>query len=122
MAERNDTGREGEEAARAFLIRKGYGIRHTNWRWHHFELDIVAVDGDTLVVVEVKTRTGDFLISPEDAVDRKKRRRIAAAADVYVRRFDISLPVRFDIITLINNGSQGYVIDHFEDAFFAPLR
>lgn len=121
MAERNDTGRQGEEEARAYLIRKGYNIVHTNWRWHHFELDIVAVHEGELIVVEVKTRSANFLISPEEAIDRKKIKRIVAAADAYARYFNIALPVRFDIITLVKNG-EGYTIEHIDDAFYAPNR
>ena len=121
MAEQNDLGRDGEARARDYLIRQGYTILHTNWRWHHYELDIVAVKEKDLVVVEVKTRSEDYLLSPEEAVDNKKIRRIVAAADAYVRYFNIDLPVRFDIVTLIKK-ETGFLIDHIEDAFYAPCR
>ena len=119
MAERNDRGKEGESIARKYLERKEYKVLHTNWHWHHYELDIVAVDGDMLVVVEVKTRSADYLLSPEEAVDHRKIKRIVAAADAYVRNFNIDLPVRFDIVAIVQNGSE-YTIDHMEDAFWAP--
>ena len=45
---------------------------HTNWHWHHYELDIIAVKEDELIVVEVKTRSEDFLLSPEDAVEHQE--------------------------------------------------
>ncbi len=121
MAERNDTGREGEAAAKEYLVRKGYTVLDTNWHWHHYELDIVATDGDMLVVAEVKTRAIDFLLSPEDAVDMKKIRRIVTAADAYVRYHQIDRPVRFDILTVIKC-PEGFQIDHIDDAFFAPCR
>ena len=121
MAKRNETGKDGESVARAFLEKQGYRITHTNWHWHHYELDIIAVKEDELIVVEVKTRSEDFLLSPEDAVDTKKIRRIVAAADAYVRYFNIDLPVRFDIVTLIKK-ETGFLIDHIEDAFYAPCR
>lgn len=117
----NETGKEGEDLARSFLQRRGYQICHTNWRWHHYELDIVACIENELVVVEVKTRSADYLISPEEAVDSGKIRRIVAAADAYIRFFNIEYPVRFDIITLIKQDNQ-YKIEHLEDAFFAPCR
>ena len=72
MARQNDMGREGESEARAYLVKHGYNVLHTNWHWHHYELDIIAVKEDELIVVEVKTRSEDFLLSPEDAVDTKK--------------------------------------------------
>lgn len=121
MAKRNETGKEGESLARAFLEKAGYQVVHTNWRWHRYELDIVAIKEDTLVVVEVKTRSENPLLAPEEAVDEVKIRRIVTAADAYVRYFDIRLPVRFDIITLIKRG-DGFVADHIEDAFYAPCR
>ncbi len=51
----------------------------------------------------------------------KKIRRIVAAADAYVRQFNINLPVRFDIVCLIKNG-RCYEVEHIEDAFYAPLK
>lgn len=121
MAQRNDIGKEGEALARSYLEKHEYVISHTNWHWHHYELDIVAVFEGELVVVEVKTRSEDFLLSPEEAVDNAKIRRIVAAADAYVRYFNIDMPVRFDVITLIKKDGK-YEIDHIEDAFYAPCR
>ena len=68
MAERNDIGKEGEAIARKYLSDRGFEILHSNWHWHHYELDIVAVKEDELVVVEVKTRAEDFL--GKDPADR----------------------------------------------------
>lgn len=121
MARRNDIGREGESEARDYLSRREYQVLHTNWHWHHYELDIVALKENELVVVEVKTRSEDYLLSPEEAVDNAKIRRIVAAADAYVRCFNIDAPVRFDIVTVIQ-GKEGNRIDHIEDAFYAPCR
>lgn len=121
MTDQNLIGKEGEEEARNYLIRHDYIIFHTNWRFRHYELDIVATKDDELVIVEVKTRSADYLIAPEDAVDKGKINRIVSAADVYARYFRLSMPVRFDIITLIKSG-DGYDIEHIEDAFYAPLR
>ena len=109
MAEQNDLGKDGEARARDYLIRQGYTILHTNWRWHHYELDIVAMKEGELIVVE------------EEAVDNKKIRRIVAAADAYVRYFNLEMPVRFDIITLVK-GKEGFQIEHIDDAFYAPCR
>lgn len=116
-----ETGREGEEAAKAFLQKKGYTILQSNWHFHHYELDIVAVDEDMLVVVEVKTRADDYLIAPDEAVDRKKMRRTISAADAYVRYFNLELPVRFDIVTVVKS-REGYQIDHYEDAFLPGVK
>ena len=119
MDKRNETGKDGESVARAFLEKQGYKITHTNWHWHHYELDIVAIKYACLVVVEVKTRSEDYLLPPEEAVDASKIRRIVAAADAYVRIFNVGLPVRFDIITVIKKGEE-VEVDHIDDAFYAP--
>ena len=70
-----EIGREGERLARQLLERKGYQILEQNWHWHHYELDLVARQGDELVIVEVKTRGVDFLVDPEESIDQGKIRR-----------------------------------------------
>lgn len=120
MAEHNETGKEGEQEASAYLERTGFRIIHKNWRCGHKELDIIAVKEETLVVVEVKTRSENYLLDPEMAVTKAKVRRIVAAADVYIRRYQVVFPVRFDIITVIK-GKGSHRIEHIEDAFYAPI-
>ncbi|MBO7368542.1 MAG: YraN family protein [Paludibacteraceae bacterium] len=121
MAEHTILGAEGERAAVNYLKDSGYTLLHTRWHCGHLELDIVAVKDDTLVVFEVKTRsTGEFG-SPADAVSEKKIRRIVNAADGYVRKFRIDLPVRFDIISIIKNADGTLNIEHIEDAFMSPV-
>jgi putative endonuclease len=122
MAENNETGKNGELEARAYLEKNGYRILETNWRFHRYELDIVAVTGKELVIVEVKTRSDKYLAAPEKAIDRKKICRIVAASDAYARRHDIDLPVRFDVICLVKKGSSFIIENHMEDAFYAPIR
>ncbi len=116
-------GKEGEIAARSFLEKRGYRILHANWHFHHFELDMVAEKDGELVVVEVKTRSVNYLVAPEDAVDAGKIRRIVQAADAYARLFNVELPVRFDIVALIKDAEGNYQVEeHIEDAFYAPVK
>jgi putative endonuclease len=122
MAKNNVTGRMGEFAACAYMEACGYTIRHTNWHFRHYELDIVASDGNELVVVEVKTRSINYLLSPEQSINNSKIRRIVAAADAYVRKYDLNLPVRFDVICLLKNKQSCTVENHIEDAFYPPLQ
>ena len=121
MAEKNETGKQGESLARLYLEEKGYKVLATNWRFHRFELDIIATDNEELVIVEVKTRSDNYLLAPETAVDGKKINRIVAASDAYARKHNINLPVRFDLLCLIKKG-QSFEIEHIEDAFFAPVK
>lgn len=120
MAEHNILGKEGEDAACAFLQSKGYVIRNRNWRWRKLELDIVAVYQNTLVVVEVKTRRNEIFGSPETAVDNAKIRRIVRATDNYLKKYGIDLPVRFDVIS-VTGISAPFHIEQIEEAFFPPL-
>jgi len=121
MAEKNETGKQGESLARQYLEEKGYKVLAVNWRYHRFELDIIATNNTELIIIEVKTRSDNYLLAPETAVDGRKIHRIVAASDAYVRKRNINLPVRFDVLCLIRKG-QSFDIEHIEDAFYAPMR
>ena len=120
MAKHNELGQRGEESAADFLAQKGYTILERNWRFGRAELDIVAMDGATLVFAEVKTRSNDVFERPENAVDGKKQRLITRAATAYMQQIGHEWAIRFDILSVILRGSVFYV-DHFEDAFFPGL-
>ena len=119
MAGHNQLGKAGEEAAVAYLEEQGYTIRHRNWRKSHLELDIVATDGEELVAVEVKTRSNTDFTTPEEAVTPQKIRRLVIAADTYVKYFQLTLPLRFDIIALVGEPGN-FHIEHLQDAFYPP--
>lgn len=119
MAKHNETGKWGEEIAKEFLIVNNYTIRETNWRLHHYELDIIATKGDRIIFVEVKTRSTDFA-DPLSAINKAKISRIIRSANAYIKMFHISLNPQFDIINIIGNPSS-YRIEHIVDAFWAPL-
>lgn len=120
MAQHNLLGKAGEEAAVKFLQTKGYHIRHCNWRKRHLELDIVAEKNGELVVLEVKTRTDTTYIQPQDAVGPTKIKRTVIAADAYLKKFKLDMPVRFDIISVVGKDGH-FTIEHIEEAFYPPL-
>lgn len=120
MNEHLTLGKIGEDIAVKHLQERGYFILHRNWRSGHKELDIVARDGEELVVVEVKTRRNNLYGNPEDAIDDRKIRKIVSATDSYVRKYRVDLSIRFDIITIIGQ-EEPYQIEHIEDAFFPPI-
>ncbi len=120
MATHNELGKEGEEAAAAYLEEHGYTIRHRDWHAGKKDLDIVAEKEGTLVIVEVKTRRDRRFGSPEEAVDNRKIRHIIASTDAYIKHFKIDLPVRFDILT-VTGTRPPFHIAHIEDAFFPPI-
>ena len=120
MATHNVTGQWGEQLACDLLVTKGYAIVERNWRSGHYEIDIVALKGQYIVFVEVKTREDD-IVDPLDSIDAKKIQRICRAADVYIRANNIPHEAQFDIITIIGD-TDNYRIEHIPDAFLPPLK
>jgi putative endonuclease len=113
-----DLGKTGEDLAVQHLISEGYHILERNWRSGHKEIDIIALKGDILAVVEVKTRKSEDYGNPDIAVDGYKQKMLISAADAYVRYKNLEVEVRFDIISIILNGTS-HKTEHIEDAFYA---
>ncbi len=86
MVRNSAVGRYGEDVACRFLQSNGIRVVARNWRCPHGEVDIVAVDGSTLVVCEVKTRTGDRCGSPVEAVTPEKVRRLRRLAVIWLQQ------------------------------------
>lgn len=120
MAAHNEIGKWGEEIAVQKLIKDGYAIVKRNWRLHHYEIDIIASKGSRIAFVEVKTRSNPD-DDPFDAIDSKKIRHMAAAANVYIRSTDTRLEPQFDIIGITGSPAD-YSLEHIEDAFYPPLK
>jgi len=120
MATQKEIGKKGEAIAAMYLAKKGYTIKARNWYYGHNELDIVAQDGNELVIVEVKARTSDRYEHPSEAVSKQKIRHIIEAAEAYIEEHEIDLETRFDVITVIFYG-QEYELEHFKDAFFPTM-
>lgn len=118
MSEHNDVGREGEDVAANFLLQKGYRIVARNWHYGPKEIDIVAREGDTMVFVEVKTRSTLAFELPQEAVTKKKMKNLVEAADAYLIQHNIGLESRFDIVAVLN-GNPPKVIEHLEGAWQA---
>ena len=116
MAFHNELGKKGEELAVNHLQQKGYEILETNWRYLKAEIDIIAQKGNTLAIVEVKTRSSDVISTPEDAVNPKKIKLLVSAANEYVIQNDLDVDVRFDIIAILKN-KNAFSITHIEEAF-----
>jgi putative endonuclease len=116
---RRGTARKGEALAALVLRLKGYRIEARNWRCPLGEIDIVAWDGDTLVFVEVKARTGSTAGAPEDAVDPRKQARIVQLAQAFLaRRRGTTPPCRFDVVA-VETGRMIPRLRHLRAAFRA---
>lgn len=122
MASHNELGALGEQIAVDYLIKHGYQILERNWSCGHKEIDIIAREDDTIVIVEVKTRRSTYLVEPEATVDVYKQRHLIWAANSYVNRNQYDLDVRFDIISIVIDKNNEKRIEHIEDAFYPSLR
>ena len=112
------SGQVGEDAATEYLIRKGFRIVERNWRLGRAgEIDIVALDGDVLVIVEVKSARQRRFGDPVERVTPAKQRRLAALAEAYVAQHDVGVgTVRFDVVT-VDLARPTPRIVHLQDAF-----
>ncbi len=117
MAQHNILGKKGEDEAVAFLQQKGYRILERNYRFHKSEIDIIAQIDQTLVAVEVKTRSTAVFGDPQDFVKPKQIKHLIEALDHYIVMRDLDLDVRFDVIGIVKNQFKTQ-IEHLEDAFF----
>ena len=86
MTHHSQTGKWGEEAAMRYLRGKGFVIRDTNWTFLHLEIDIVAMDGNELVIVEVKTRGSNEFGEPEMFVNKSKQKKLVRDANLYLEQ------------------------------------
>lgn len=117
MSKHNELGVKGEILALDFLEKKGFTILETNWRFGKTEIDLIARDGHTLIIVEVKTRTGSRFGFPEQAVTAEKQRNIALAAEEYLEQHNLDMDVRFDVVAITYEDGKPE-IHHIPDAFF----
>ena len=102
MFPKRTLGQRGEAAAARFLRRRGYKIIAQGDRLKQLnELDIVAVQGKTIVFVEVKTRSSADEGHPAEAVDADKQRRLTKLAVTFLKRHRLlEYPARFDVIAI----------------------
>jgi putative endonuclease len=112
-------GRRGELAAARFLRRQGYHVVARGERDPFGEIDLVAIDGRTVVFVEVKTRSSLDLGHPSEAVDRQKQSRLTRAGLSFLKRHKLlENAYRFDVIAIVwPPGQKRPSIEHFPAAF-----
>ncbi len=117
-------GARGEREAERYLLKQGLIITHRCFRNPIGEIDLVAVDHETVVFVEVKTRMSDLAGSPFEAVDDQKQEKITATATSFLKHYDLTeCRTRFDVISIFwPDPRQSAQIEHIEDAFEATGR
>jgi len=120
LASTKEIGEIAEGLAQQHILKLGYKIKDSNWHFGHLELDIIAQDGDQLVIVEVKSRNGIRYEHPSEAVTNSKIKRIVEAAEAYIFEKDLNMETRFDVITVIFF-KQSHELEHFKDAFYPTM-
>lgn len=119
MANHNDFGKKAEDLAVEYLQKNGYKIRVRNFRFQKAEIDIVTEKDSLIVVVEVKARSTDAFMLPQEAVNKRKISLIVSAANHYMEKFNIDQEVRFDIISVLPDEKGKLTIEHIIGAFEA---
>ena len=116
MAEHLEIGKRGEELAASYLKEHQYTILERNWRYRHWEIDIIASRDDRIIIVEVKVRKSIGGERIEEHVNRKKQRYLISAANAFILKQGLDKNVRFDII-LLTGESGDFKLEHIQDAF-----
>lgn len=124
MNSRQTTGKFGEDMAADYLEGRGFSILARNWRSGHYELDIVALDGDGIHFVEVRTRINPEIL-PQETVNSPKQRKVIEAAkrflkDEAYRKFS-DFEAFFDIVG-VTVASDGTELEYIPQAFIPMYR
>jgi putative endonuclease len=115
MRSKDVLGRQGEQTAVEYLKSAGFRILDRNWRCAEGELDIVAAQGRSLVVCEVKTRSGNRYGSPLEAISRDKRRRLRRLAVSWLVAHGVLFDkVRVDVIGITREPSGRFSVEHLQ--------
>ena len=113
MRSKDVLGRQGEQAAAEYLEASGFRILDRNWRCAEGELDIVAADGRSLVVCEVKTRSGKRYGTPLEAITRQKQRRLRRLAVSWLVAHGVLFhQVRIDVVGITRDPSGRFAVEH----------
>lgn len=115
--QKRELGKRGEEVALRFLKKKGYRLIERNYVCKMGEMDIIARDKDTLVFVEVKTRTSNTFGPPQLAVNSSKQKQLSKVALNFFKEKRLEdVKARFDVVAILL-GPKGEEIELIKDAF-----
>ena len=123
MIAKNISGKFGEAYAAKYLEENGYKIIRRNYKTKIAEIDIVAMDGDVLCFVEVKTRKNKEFGMGLEAVDKNKRNKMILGARSYLATFNPDCDIRFDVVEvygeMLSTGFAVSEINLIKNAFYA---
>ncbi|MBI3980890.1 YraN family protein [Candidatus Microgenomates bacterium] len=113
----NKIGLLGEKTAALFLQQNGYKILYKNYPTPFGEIDIIALESDSLVFVEVKTRSSVVFGEPHDAVNQKKLHKISKTAEIFSHNHPkLPLKQRIDVVSLVYQpSSASFAVELLKD-------
>jgi putative endonuclease len=115
---KNVLGRYGEAIAARYLTDSGHRLIETNWRCGRGEIDIIAAEGRTLVICEVKTRTSLAFGEPSEAVDAAKSQRLRLLAVQWLAEHPGGWDsIRFDVVSVLRRVHGPAQVRHLRAAF-----
>ena len=116
MMSKNENGKLGEDFVAVLLEKKGFHIIARNFRRKCGEIDLIAANREFLIFVEVKTRTVGSLVSPAEAVNLSKQKKIIKTAMLYLAQSQTNLQPRFDVFE-VRSTPKGFKGIHIPGAF-----
>lgn len=115
MAKHIKTGKKGEELAQNYFRERDYFIHELNWRYRHWEVDIIASKNNVLHFIEIKTKSSNSHGFPEDEVSFKKIKNLISAAEIYLFRYPQWKRIQFDILSVTLTPALEYFL--IEDVY-----
>jgi putative endonuclease len=114
----DELGRRGEDLAADYLAGTGLVVLSRNWRCREGEVDLIATDGQRLVVCEVKTRSGTGYGEPSEGVTPAKAARIRRVTASWLRAYRVGwCEIRFDVLAVLCPQDGPVTVEHLQGAF-----
>lgn len=114
----DELGRRGEDLAADYLAGTGLVVLSRNWRCREGEVDLIATDGQRLVVCEVKTRSGTGYGEPSEGVTPAKAARIRRVTAAWLRAYRVGwCEIRFDVLAVLCPQDGPVTVEHLQGAF-----
>jgi putative endonuclease len=117
---RKQLGALGEQFALEHIRQLNYRILDKNWRCRTGEIDLIAMDGNLLVFIEVRTRSGIRTFgTPQESINAKKQQQVTETAQFYTLRHQmINRQLRFDVVSVLTDKTGDLLsLEHLQNAF-----
>jgi len=110
MAKHLELGKQGEDLAAQYLKQRGYNILHRNWRFSHYEIDLIAEKDGMLHFFEVKMRSSAGFGMPEESVTAQKRKKLHRAMDEFLFQHPGFRDFRFNVLSILRDKKVSFYL------------